>query len=146
MSHVRCQVSHVRCHMSCVTCHVSHVTSNSQTVRAKELKYLKKGSPPPTSHVSCVMCHMSRITFHMSCITCNTSLCFVFLFVYYIDGFVWFLEPPASRKEYSDYHLFLSIYLGGIATEVNTNVSTKVLVHAMPIGAQDRKYTFNICT
>ena len=74
------------------------------------------------------------------------SIFFSFMFVYYIDGFVWFLETPASRKEYSDYHLFLSIYLGDLATEVNANVSTKVLVNALPLGAQDRKYTCNICT
>ena len=27
---------------------------------------LRKGSPPPTFHVSCVMCHVSYVTCHVS--------------------------------------------------------------------------------
>ena len=41
-----------------------------QTVRAKELKFLKNVHPPPcVFHMSCVTCHVSCGTCHMSCVT-----------------------------------------------------------------------------
>ena len=63
MSGIRCQVSGVTCHISGVSCQVSHVTYNSQTLRARKLKFLEKIQllPPVTCHVSCVMCHISHV-------------------------------------------------------------------------------------
>ena len=50
----------------------------SQTIRARELKFLKNVYPPPfvTCHASCVTCHMSRIMCHMSRVTCHMSFFF----------------------------------------------------------------------
>ena len=56
-------MTHVRCQVSGVTCQVSHFTSNSQTVRARELKFWEKVH---LSHLSPVTCHVSRVTCHMS--------------------------------------------------------------------------------
>ena len=63
----------IRCHMSGVRCHMSGVTSNSQTLRAREMKILIKGLPPSTCLVTCVMCHLSPVTCHVSRVTCNLS-------------------------------------------------------------------------
>ena len=67
VSYVTCHMSGVRCHMSGVTCQVSHVTSNSQTVRARELKFWEKVCllPPVTCYMTCIMCHMSSVMCHM---------------------------------------------------------------------------------
>ena len=60
MSGVACQASHVR-----VAFRVSHVTFNSQTVRARKLKFFKVRSL--SSHLLYVMFHMSSVTCHLIC-------------------------------------------------------------------------------
>ena len=61
--------------MSVVSCQVSHVTSNSQTVRARELKFGEKIHP-----IKPVTCHMSHITCHVSPVTCYMiRVTFIFL-------------------------------------------------------------------
>ena len=57
--------------VSGVTCRVSHDTSNSQTIRATELKFLEQVHLVPTvsCYVSCVTCQMSCVTCHMSHVT-----------------------------------------------------------------------------
>ena len=67
MSCETCHVSSVTCQVSGVTCQVSHATCNSQTVRARQLKFLEKVYPPPS-----VACQMSNVK--MSRVTCNVSL------------------------------------------------------------------------
>ena len=61
VSGVRCLVSGVRCLVSSVRCQVSGVRWHlqSQTVRARELKFWEKVHLPPavTCHLSCVTCH-----------------------------------------------------------------------------------------
>ena len=59
-------VSSVTCQVSGVTCQVSYVTCNSQTVRARQLKFLENVHPPPS-----VACKMSNVK--MSCVTSNVS-------------------------------------------------------------------------
>ena len=39
MSCVTCHLSHVMCQVAGVTCQISHVTCNSQTIRARRLKF-----------------------------------------------------------------------------------------------------------
>ena len=48
---------------------------NSQTVRARELKFWENIHPTPCvmCHVSCVMCHMLFVTCHLSPVTCHLS-------------------------------------------------------------------------
>ena len=68
MSHGMFHVSGVMCQVSVVTFQVSHVTCNSQTVRARKLKFLENVHLPPrvTCHMPCVMCQVSRVMCHAS--------------------------------------------------------------------------------
>ena len=52
---------------SFVTISLRHL--HSQTVSARELKFLEKVDLPPP-----VTCHMSHVTCHMSCVICHMSL------------------------------------------------------------------------
>ena len=76
MSCVTCLMSGVRCHTSGVPCQVLHVTSNSQTVRARELKFWDKVHllQPVTSYMSYVKCHMSHVTWHLFSLFFSLSL------------------------------------------------------------------------
>ena len=53
----------------------SSMHHNSQTVRARELKFWENVHPTPCvmCHVSCVMCHVSCVTCHVSHVTCHLS-------------------------------------------------------------------------
>ena len=94
VSHVKCQMSHVRGHMSYVFFNRPGVAGallqtppslinsviqwwfveiyskwyNSQTIRAKELKFGVNVHLP-----KCVACHVSHVTCHVSCVTCHVS-------------------------------------------------------------------------
>ena len=96
-SHDTCHISCVTCQVSGVTCRVSHVTSNSQTVRARELKFSEKVHllPPVTCHMSCVTCNVSRITSHLSLVTCNF---FCFLFMLVVEGPLLMGSTPSSLR------------------------------------------------
>ena len=56
VTHVMCHVKNVRCQVPGVICQVSHVTCNSQTVRARELKFWEKFHLLP--HVTCQVSHV----------------------------------------------------------------------------------------
>ena len=61
---------------------ISSTNHQSQTIRARELKFLEKVHLPHQSHVMCHMslftCHMSHIMWHISHVMRN-FLCFMFL-------------------------------------------------------------------
>ena len=64
------------CQVSGVTCQMSYVTSNSQTVRARDLKFWEKVHLLPL-----VTCHMSLATCHMLHVTCHEYFFSFFLFI-----------------------------------------------------------------
>ena len=94
ISHVTCHMSGVRCHTSGVPCQVLHVTSNSQTVRARELKFWEK------VHLSPVTCQMSRVRCHISHVTCQMSLFLVFFSLSFFGGEVMKLVVTRWRIFY----------------------------------------------
>ena len=65
VTYVMCHMSHVMCHVSVVTCQVKNFTCNSQTVRAREVKFSEKVHllPPVTCQVSYV-----RETIYTTCV------------------------------------------------------------------------------
>ena len=46
---------------------------------------MRKGSPPPTCHMSGVTCHMSGVTCHVSHVTCHMSRV-IFFFYFFLLG------------------------------------------------------------
>ena len=60
----------------------------SQTIRARELKFLENVHPTP-----CVMCHMSGVMCHLSPVTCLTyffvlHLLYIYIFFFYLKNFL----------------------------------------------------------
>ena len=62
----------------------------SQTGRARDLKFLENVHPPPciTCHMSHAICHMSQVTCHVSHVTCQV-LCVTCIFLYI---YIFFFE------------------------------------------------------
>ena len=101
VTHVICHVSHVSCHVSGVICQVSHVTSNSQTVRARELKFWEKVHLlHPLSPVTCHMSHVKCQTLH---VTCQMShVIFFKRWRYLVEGL--FLMGPTPSSSYNTFN------------------------------------------
>ena len=80
---------------------MSHVTCNSQTVRARELKFWEKDHllPPVTCHfshvrfhVSHVRCHMPRVTCHMSGVACHLKKIYIVCVIFFIKCWSYLVE------------------------------------------------------